>query len=162
MFFKYKPPKELRALFIAHYAPLLLIILIGPITPALKIWYHISLWTIPTPLLPTVAAGIIIFLGGAVFYLKWEAFWHKTYNGQLVTTGFFKYIRHPHYTSLLIISIGLALFFYSTAALLLALISIPILIWSILDEEKHLIKQYGREYKDYMKKVKWRMIPRLF
>lgn len=162
MFLNYKPPKQLRALFIAHYAPLLLILLIGPITPVLKIWYHISLWEIPTPLLPTVTIGITIFLGGAVFYLKWEMFWQKTYKGQLVTTGFFKYIRHPHYTSLLIISIGLALFFYSTAALLVALISIPILIWSILDEEKHLIQQYGKEYKEYMKKVKWRIIPWLF
>ena len=30
------------------------------------------------------------------------------------------------------------------------------------DEEKLLIKQYGKEYKKYMKKVPWRIIPRVF
>ena len=30
------------------------------------------------------------------------------------------------------------------------------------DEEKLLIKQYGKEYKEYMKKVPWRMIPKIF
>ncbi|RLF62055.1 MAG: isoprenylcysteine carboxylmethyltransferase family protein, partial [Thermoplasmata archaeon] len=29
-------------------------------------------------------------------------------------------------------------------------------------EEKHLLNQYGEEYKKYMKKVPWRMIPRIF
>lgn len=162
MFLSYKPPKELRALFIIHYAPLLLIILIGPLTHILRVCYNVSLWEIPTPIVPTMAAGTLIFIGGTVFYLKWEMFWHKTYKGQLVTTGFFRYIRHPHYTSLLIIAIGLALFFYSLAAVFFAIISIPIMIWSIIDEEKHLLRQYGEEYREYMYKVKWRMIPGVF
>ena len=89
-------------------------------------------------------------------------FWKKTYKGQLVTIGIFQHIRHPHYTSLLIIGFGLALFFYSLAALLIAIIAVPIMIWSIVDEEKILIKQYGKDYKDYMKKVPWRIIPKIF
>ena len=36
--FKYRPPKQLRALFIIHYAPLLLIIMIGPLTAVYGIW----------------------------------------------------------------------------------------------------------------------------
>ena len=79
-----------------------------------------------------------------------------------MTEGIFQYIRHPHYTSLLIVGFGLALFFCSLAALLIAIIAIPIMIWSIIDEEKLLIKQYGKEYKEYMKKVPWRMIPKIF
>ena len=42
MFLDYKPPKELRALFIIHYAPLLLIILIGPLSWIFDIYYA---WT---------------------------------------------------------------------------------------------------------------------
>ena len=156
MLLDYRPPKELRALFIIHYAPLLLIILIGPLTPIFDIW------NFPTDWLITVSFGIVVFLLGTYVYFKWEIFWYKTYNGQLVTEGIFRYIRHPHYTSLLIIGFGLALFFYSLAALLIALIAIPIMIWSIVDEEKILIKQYGNKYKNYMKKVPWRIIPKIF
>ena len=153
---QYKPPKELRALFIIHYAPLLLIILIGPLTAIFGVW------EIPTHKIITTIVGIIIFLIGTWVYFKWEIFWHKTYKGQLVTEGIFQYIRHPHYTSLLIIGFGLALFFCSLVALFIETIAIPIMIWSILDEEKLLIKQYGEKYKEYMKKVPWRLIPKIF
>jgi protein-S-isoprenylcysteine O-methyltransferase Ste14 len=152
----YKPPKELRALFIVHYAPLLLIILTGPLTAIAGVW------EISTEKITTITVGIIIFLIGTYIYFKWERFWHKIYKGQLITTGIFQYIRHPHYTSLLIIGFGLAMFFYSLFALAIAIIAIPIMIWSILDEEKLLVKQYGKEYKKYMKKVPWRLVPKIF
>ncbi len=155
-FLKYKPPTKLRALFIIHYSPLLLIILIGPITPIFGIW------KIPINIIFSIIFGIILFLLGALVYIKWEMFWFKTYNGQLVTSGIFKYIRHPHYTSLLIICFGLSFFFNSIMALFIALIAVPIMIISIVDEERLLIKQYGMEYKVYMKKVPWRIIPGLF
>jgi protein-S-isoprenylcysteine O-methyltransferase Ste14 len=153
---RYRPPKELRALFIVHYAPLLLIILIGPLTA------YYGVWEIPLPKLATIVLGCIIFLLGTFVYFKWEIFWHKAYKGQLVTGGIFQYIRHPHYTSILIVGFGLALFFYSLLAFVIAIIAIPIMIWSIIDEEKVLITQYGEPYKEYMKKVRWRMIPKIF
>lgn len=153
---KYRPPKELRALFIVHYAPILLIILTGPLTAIYGIW------EIPTDKIATIIAGILIFLIGAFVYFKWEIFWDRTYKGQLITDGVFQYIRHPHYTSLLIVGFGLALFFFSLFALLIAVMAIPIMIWSIIDEEKLLIKQYGIEYKKYMEKVPWRIIPKIF
>ena len=52
--FHYKPPKELRALFIVHYAPLLLMILIGPMTA------YYGVWKLPLPLLPTIIFGISV------------------------------------------------------------------------------------------------------
>jgi len=156
MFHDYKPPKELRALFIVHYSPLLLMILVGPITAIFGIW------KLPIDMMLSVILGIVVFLIGAYVYFKWELFWDKTYKGQLITEGIFEHIRHPHYTSLIIIGFGLALFFYSIAALIIAVIAIPIMIWSIVDEEKMLLKQYGKEYKEYMKKVRWRMIPLIF
>jgi len=153
---RYKPPKELRALFIVHYAPLLLIILIGPLTAIFGVW------ELPLNKIATIVAGIIIFLFGTFIYFKWEIFWQRSYRGQLITEGVFQHIRHPHYASLLIIGFGLALFFFSLFALLIAIIAIPIMIWSIFDEEKLLIKQYGEEYKGYMKTVPWRIIPKIF
>ena len=153
---KYKPPKELRALFIIHYAPILLIIMIGPLTALFDVWM------IPINKIFTIILGFIIFLFGTFLYFKWEIFWYKTYKGQLVTDGIFCYIRHPHYTSLIIIGLGLSLFFYSLFALIIAISAIPIIIWSVLDEEKYLIKQYGDEYQKFMKKTPWRIIPRIY
>ena len=152
----YKPPKELRALFIIHYSPLLLMILIGPLTALYGVW------ELPIDIMMSIVAGIIIFLIGTVVYFKWEIFWHKTYKGQLVTGGIFQHIRHPHYTSLIIIGFGLALFFYSLLALAIAIIAIPLMMWSIIDEEKLLLKQYGEDYRQFMNQVPWRMIPRIF
>jgi protein-S-isoprenylcysteine O-methyltransferase Ste14 len=156
MFLNYKPPKELRALFIAHYAPLLLIIMIGPIVAAFEVW------KLSIDFVISVSLGFVIFFLGALVYFKWEFYWQKTYRGQLVTGGIFQYIRHPHYTSLLIVGFGLALFFCSWATLLIALIAVPIMLWSIFDEEKLLKKQYGNGYIKYMKEVPWRLIPRIF
>jgi len=154
--FKYKPPKQLRLLFIVHYAPLLLIILIGPLTALYKVW------ELPLELGVSIGFGMVLFLFGTYIYFKWELFWKKIYRGQLVTEGIFQQIRHPHYTSLLIIGFGLSFFFYSVVALFIAFIAIPIMIWSIVDEEKLLIKQYGNAYKQYMKQVPWRLIPKIF
>lgn len=156
LFQNYKPPKNLRTLFIVHYAPLLLIILIGPITPIYGIW------KIQASVIISITLGVIIFILGTFLYFKWEIFWEKNYHGQLITEGIFKYIRHPHYTSLLIIGFGLAFFFNSIAALLIAIIAIPIMIISIIDEEKLLIKQYGEEYIVFMKKTPWKIIPYIF
>ena len=156
IFLNYKPPKELRALFIVHYAPILLIILIGPLTILFDIW------NLPLSWPAAFILGGLVFLLGSYVYIKWEMYWHKTYNGQLVTGGIFRYIRHPHYASLLIIGFGLAIFFNSIATIVIAVIAVPIMIWSIFDEEKLLIKQYGEEYKKFMKKTPWRIIPRFF
>ncbi|KYK30647.1 MAG: protein-S-isoprenylcysteine methyltransferase [Thermoplasmatales archaeon SG8-52-3] len=156
MVFNYTPPKELRALFIIHYSPLLLIIMIGPLTG------FYGVWKLPINMYLSIIIGLVIFLLGTYVYFKWEIFWYKAYKGQLVTEGIFQYIRHPHYVSILIVGFGLALFFYSLSALLIAFIAIPIMIWSIKDEENLLIKQYGKEYKEYMKKVPWRLIPRIY
>jgi protein-S-isoprenylcysteine O-methyltransferase Ste14 len=154
--FHYRPPKELRALFIVHYAPLLLIILVGPLTA------FYGVWELPLPKLLSILMGIMIFLAGTYVYFKWEIFWHRTYKGQLVTGGIFQHIRHPHYTSILIVGFGLAFFFYSFFALIVAVIAIPIMIWSILEEEQVLTRQYGEAYTEYMEAVPWRIVPRVF
>jgi len=154
--FPYKPPQQLRALFIIHYAPLLLIILLGPLTAMYNVFH------LPTNQLFTILLGIIIFFIGSYIYLKWEIFWEKNFKGQLVTHGPFNQIRNPHYTSLLIIGFGLALFFYSQLSLFVAVIAIPIMIASIIDEEKHLEKQYGEKFNEYKKKVPWRLLPKIF
>ena len=153
--FNYKPPKEIRPLFIIHYAPLILVMFLGPITP---IYGFLRL---PIAQLISIGLGIVVLATGYGLFIKWTIFWHKEYKGQLITNGIFKYIRHPHYSSLLILGFGLALFFSSILSLLLAIMAVPIMFWSAIDEEKLLIKQYGKKYEKYLEKVPWRFIPKI-
>lgn len=136
--------------------PLLLILLLGPITPLT------GYFSTPLNLFISIFFGIIIFLYGATIYLRWELHWEQVYHGQLVTSGIFTSIRHPHYASLLIINYGLAFFFNSLLCLLLASLAIPIMMLSVLDEEKLLLKQYGKDYETFMKSTPYRLIPKLF
>ena len=136
--------------------PLLLIILLGPITPLT------GCFSLPLDILLSIFIGLIVFLYGATIYLRWELHWEQVYHGQLVTSGIFKSIRHPHYSSLLIINYGLAFFFNSTLCLILASIAIPIMILSVLDEEKLLLNQYGKDYETFMKTTPYRLIPKIF
>ena len=153
--FNYKPPKEIRPLFIIHYAPLILVMFLGPITPIY------GFFRLPIAQLISIGLGIVVLAAGYGLFIKWTIFWHKKYKGQLIANGIFKYIRHPHYSSLLILGFGLALFFSSILSLLLAIMAVPIMLWSAIDEEKLLIKQYGKKYEKYLEKVPWRFIPKI-
>jgi len=153
---KYKVPSEVRVLFIIHYMPLLLIIFVGPLTFLKGVYKIFATYTIPM-----IMGGILLIVGYGIF-ISWSIFWAKNYHGQLVTTGPFKHVRHPHYTSILILGFGLALFSNSSLALIIAIIAIPIMIISIIDEEKELIRKYGERYKKYSKEVPYRLIPKIF
>lgn len=153
---KYKIPKEVRALFIIHYMPLLLIIFVGPMTFFKDVYKIFAEYTI------SLIIGTILLAIGYTIFISWSIFWTKNYHGQLVTTGPFKHVRHPHYTSILILGFGLALFSNSSLALIIAIMAIPIMIISIIDEEKELIRKYGEKYKKYKEEVPYRLIPKIF
>ena len=75
-----------------------------------------------------------------------------TKSRSLIKTGPYKYIRHPIYTASFIVLIG---FFVFTANWMLAGIPLVILglfyISKIRREEKELIRNFGKEYQNYMK-----------
>ena len=70
-FREYKPPKKLRALFIVHYSPLLLMIMIGPLTAIY------GLWELPIDIIISIIFGGIIFSLGAFVFFRWEIYWKK-------------------------------------------------------------------------------------
>ncbi len=79
----------------------------------------------------------------------------------LVTTGIYKYIRHPLYSSLLLLAWGI--FFksptYSGAAL--AVGASAFLLATARADEAECLKFFGQPYQDYMRKTK-RFIPFIF
>jgi protein-S-isoprenylcysteine O-methyltransferase Ste14 len=77
---------------------------------------------------------------------------------KVISTGMYRFVRHPMYFAALFLFIGTPLALDSWLTLILIPFYLPILIVRILNEEKVL----GRElpgYKDYQQKVTTRLIP---
>ena len=72
----------------------------------------------------------------------------------LVTSGLYKYIRHPLYLSLMLLGFGVLLKNIRFTQIILALINIVSLVFTAKVEEKEMTKKFGSEYLDYMKKTK--------
>jgi protein-S-isoprenylcysteine O-methyltransferase Ste14 len=80
---------------------------------------------------------------------------------QLVTSGIYKYIRHPLYSSLLLLTWGIFFKNISLASIILAITATVFLVFTAKADEAECIQFFGVEYKNYMKHTK-RFIPFLF
>ncbi len=107
----------------------------------------------------TIVIGFITLLVSAAIILYWEMFWQK--NQGLVIKGLYKYVRHPFLTGMIILFIGITITFFSIYSLILTLISIIIIFYGAIKEDKEISKKFPK-YKDYTKKVKFRFFPGLF
>lgn len=79
---------------------------------------------------------------------------------RLVTTGAFRYIRHPMYTALLCLAWGVFLQRFTWLGLLLVLASTALLFVTAKREEKECIEHFGDAYGDYMRRTH-RFVPYL-
>ena len=122
-----------------------------------------SLLQIHIPQLVAWAVGGVVLLCGVVLFAWWKNFWRKQPKGQLVTQGIYRYIRHPHYSSIIMLCTGGAILSTHLFSLLIAAaIAISIFYWGAVREERELIDAHGEAYQDYMRTVKGRFIPRAF
>jgi protein-S-isoprenylcysteine O-methyltransferase Ste14 len=76
----------------------------------------------------------------------------------LVTVGLYKYIRHPLYSSLLLLTWGAFLKNPGWTGLFLSIFSTIFLFLTAVNDEKECIVYFGDEYRVYMKRTK-RFIP---
>ena len=110
-----------------------------------------------TPLLHLIVF-IPFFIVGAWFGIKGvkettlqTAETHRT--EKIVTTGIYSIVRHPQYFGGLLAHIG-RFFLLSAGHSLLSTPLMAVIIYTISKkEEKELIKEFGKEYEDYKKKV---------
>ena len=73
-------------------------------------------------------------------------------TSRLVTTGIFKYLRHPLYAALLYLGTGIFLKNPAEAkTIVLAAVNLVFIILTSLEEEKEMIAKFGNEYRAYMK-----------
>ena len=77
-----------------------------------------------------------------------------------MTTGIYRYLRHPQYTGIFLFTLGWILHWPSVVTLLLWPILLIAYHWLARFEEKQTIAEHGDAYIQYASKTK-RYIPRL-
>ena len=116
------------------------------------------------PQLVTYIACVLFLLA----YLMWaEVLRENTYlsrtievqeNQKVIDKGLYGIVRHPMYTATIILFLSMPLVLGSLISFFVFLLYPVIIIFRIIHEEKFLEKELIG-YKDYKKKVKWRIIP---
>ena len=82
-------------------------------------------------------------------------------TGRIVTEGIYRHIRHPMYSSLLILTWGALLKHITVPASIIALTTSLFLIATAKKEERENNLYFGTAYKEYMRKTKM-FIPYIF
>ncbi len=77
-----------------------------------------------------------------------------------ITSGPYRWIRHPMYTAHLLYFLSWLLVTANTLFLVNYLLTVAIITRRVLREEKALVEKFGQEYTSYMKKT-GRLIPSL-
>ena len=118
---------------------------------------------IPTPV--AVVIGIILLAANFMVKIRGQkrigVIPALRSKGKLVTTGIYGVVRHPLYMSNGLLAIGMAVLLRSTYAMLFSVGYFLLFLPLIHFEEKDLLRKYGDEYREYVKKVPWRIIPKL-
>jgi protein-S-isoprenylcysteine O-methyltransferase Ste14 len=78
----------------------------------------------------------------------------------VVTSGPFRYIRHPIYAGWLILSIGYVMAFPTIRNGLIVMATLPFILWRILQEETLLAGDPDFCY--YLARTRWRLIPGIY
>jgi protein-S-isoprenylcysteine O-methyltransferase Ste14 len=113
--------------------------------------------------------GVITFMVGlwllwrshADLGRNWRVTTEITEGHKLVTTGVFRYIRHPMYSAHFLWGIAQVLLIHNWIAGLASLIvMLPMYLLRVRREERMMLDEFGEDYRKYMKQTA-RLIPRL-
>jgi len=117
--------------------------------------------------LPNIVVIIssIVFIVSYILYgevLRENSYLSRTIkvdkNMKIMDTGLYSIVRHPMYLITILLFLMIPLILNSLISFFIMLIYPIIIIIRLLNEEKVLEKEL-KEYKDYKKKVKYRLIP---
>ena len=104
------------------------------------------------------ASQVIIGIGMLLVIFGWKEIFNG--KGKLVTTGIYRYIRHPQYLGFLVITLGLNVWWLTIITLALWPVVIVVYYKLAKTEEKDAEEKFGEEYLKYKRRVP-RWIPRI-
>ncbi len=131
--------------------------IIGKNLPVGILWGHtffssIGFWGMYINIMCAILAISLIING---WYNIYKKYWSKeTGKGKLVKTGIYKYIRHPQYAGLLLLSFGMIVEWATLPMLIMFPIMIVMYVRLAKREEKDMILEFGDAYQAYMKATK--------
>ncbi len=113
--------------------------------------------------------GLLLYLVGGVLRLAPVFVLGRRFSGlvaiqpehRLVTSGLYRFIRHPSYLGLFIFMLGWGLAFRSGVGVAIAVMMLIVLIARIEAEERLLAETFGAEYAAYRSRT-WRLVPYLY
>lgn len=121
----------------------------------------------PVPAYVALLGDLLVALG---LFVDLLVFRQNSYGGtsievvseqKVISTGLYARVRHPMYGGVLIMVAGIPLALGTWWGLAIIPLTLPILIWRILDEEEMLRKELPG-YTEYMQKVRYRLVPYLW
>ncbi len=97
---------------------------------------------------------VLLFTGISLFIAGWRELFKARQNNQLITTGLYRYVRHPQYTGLFIGLFGEGVVHWPTL-FSVGLFPLIVLAYYLLSrsEEKRVLAQFGDEYRLYQQQV---------
>jgi len=112
-------------------------------------------------LISMILGYLLLFTGIGIFVQGWRELYRARQQNQLVTTGLYRFVRHPQYTGLFIGLFGEGVVHWPTL-FSIAIFPVIVLAYSLLSrsEEKKVLKQFGEAYRAYQKQVPM-FVPRL-
>jgi protein-S-isoprenylcysteine O-methyltransferase Ste14 len=97
--------------------------------------------------------GIALFaIGVALVFFGWDKIF-KAKDRYLVTDGLYKYMRHPQYTGILLVTFGMIVYQFSPISLLLWPFLLVIYYRLARKEEKIMQEKWGEKYSEYKSRV---------
>jgi steroid 5-alpha reductase family enzyme len=133
-------PKGKRALLYSSkiiYIPATIYAVFLPIQLG-NLWFYIGL--------PVTLIG---YIAGIIVILNWKA----SPLGKPVTTGLYRYSRHPMYLTAFVFFLGVSILTASWVFLLFTVLLIAASFYFAPLEEESCLTQYGDVYRDYMDKT---------
>lgn len=97
-------------------------------------------------------AGFYLVLAG--WQQVYRRYWSKEEGkGQLVTDGVYRYVRHPQYTGLLLITLGLLIHWATIPTLIMWPILAVMYYRLARREEREMEKEFGDQFREYKERV---------
>ena len=118
----------------------------------------------PVPDFVSYIAAVIFILGYAIYgeVMRENAYLSRTVevqeNQKVIDTGLYGIVRHPMYTSTLLIFLSVPLILGSLIGVVV-FFAYPFIIGGRIINEEKILTDGLDGYAEYKKKVKWRMIP---